>query len=164
MKWNERLGLIGSAIALATGIALFVVAAGGRSDAHGTLATTERLHEAQLAVAEAEADLGGTDLGDAILAARRANQAAVRVGHVTARIVKLLHRSEATVGAMLQASERGASGAIFARDQTRIAASILAAINSYQAAAERYSGVTNRALERVLRALRETNRSFPGGG
>lgn len=159
---RKLLPWIGAVLSVSLGGTMFAIGLTSKMDAGGSLSQAERLHQAQLDVAEAEAALGNSDLSDAVESARRANATAVEVGRVTEQMSELLVDTRSRVEAMLAASQRGAGSAVFARRQTEIASHILATIATYQGAAQRYSGITNRALERVLRALRETNESFPG--
>lgn len=158
---RRSLPWVGALLSISLGGTMLAIGLSSKIDAGRTLARAERLHQAQLDVAEAEAALGNSDLSDAVESARRANATAVEVGRVTQQMADQLVKTRSTVEAMLAASERGAGSAVFARRQTEVASDILATIAGYQGAAERYSGITNRALERVLRALRKTNESFP---
>lgn len=159
---RRSLPWLGASMSLLIGAAMFFIGSSSKLDARATLSTATQLHAAQLEVAEAEAALGGGDLSDAVAAAERANATATEVGRTTRRMATLLIETRQTVDQMLATSQRGARSAVFAREQTEVASDILAAIAGYQASAERYAGITNRALERVLAALRETNESFPG--
>lgn len=143
---------------------MLLVAIGAKGDASTALANSERLYEARLDVARAEKALGGGDLGDAGEAARDANQTALRVGEVTERIVRQLSKVRASVDRITAVAEEGSQSAVFARRQTDVAADLLGSIRGYQTAAARLARVTNEALERVLAALKRTNRNFPGGG
>lgn len=158
------LAVLGSALLLAGAAAALFVALGAKGDATAALRNSERLHEARLDVARAERALGGGDLGDANQAAGNANRTALRVGEVTERIVRQLSKVRATVDRITSVAEEGSQSAVFARRQTDVAADLLGSIRGYQTAAARLARITNEALERVLSALRRTNRNFPAGG
>lgn len=154
---------VAALLLLATSGMLFV-AIGAKGDASDALANSERLYEARLDVARAEAALGGGDLGDANEAASSANQTALRVGEVTERIVRQLSKLRSSVDRITLVAKEGSQSAVFARRQTDVAADLLGSIRGYQTAAARLARVTNEALARVLAALERTNRNFPGDG
>lgn len=155
------LGVIGAGLILVASVGLLVAALGARADAQRSLENARRLHAARIDVARAQEELGGTDLSDANESAQRANRIALRVGHVTRRIVTQLTRVQETIGEINATARRGTRNTVFARRQTDVASDLLGAIGGYQEAAARLSRMTNRALERILAALRETNEQFP---
>jgi conjugal transfer/entry exclusion protein len=138
-----------------------VVASGTEHDAGKALEGSTKLYRARLDVARAEEELGTSDFAKAIATANEANASAVKVGAVTKRIVQLLDGTRSAADDITAATERGANTVEFTRRQTALAAGILEAISGYQSSATRYASVSNKALERILRALRATNRSFP---
>lgn len=157
------------AVVLASLLALTTLAAAAVSfrlsaQASGTMLGQMRLLEARRDVAEAEAALGGADIEDALEGANQANEAARRVGRVTSRIVRLLQPASITADRIAASAEDGLRGARFAGRQSEIAARLLDAISDYQSAAATASETTNRALRRILAALRRTNENFPPGG
>lgn len=153
-------GVLGAALALLLALGLTFVAVSAQRTASGSLDSAHRLFEAREAVAEAQAQLGDTDLKEGIEAGRKANAIALRVRRVTARIVRLLEPTERATRATVASARRGAQGAIVTRRDTAAAAEIIAAVNGYQKAATRYATQTNGALRRILTALRKTNRAF----
>lgn len=163
-RYLPWLGSIAAGVALAVAGGMLVVAVGAKADARRALDNSERLHQAQLDVARAEEALGGNDLGDANQAAANANETALRVGEVTERIVAQLSKVRVTVDRITAVARRSSRSAAFARRQTDVASDLLGSIGGYQTAAARLARITNDALERVLEALRRTNREFPGGG
>ena len=134
-----------------------------RSESRSALLAQVTLYSARLHVETAQAALGDTDIKDALIGARKANQAAARVALVTRRIVRLLRPMTRTADVIAVSARSGLRGARFARRQTEVAAQLLGAISGYQSAAGRYAQSTNRALERILEALRRTNGSLPLG-
>lgn len=132
-----------------------------RSQARTTLEGQVRLYSARQHVARAQEALGDADIKDALIGATGANEAAERVSLVTRRIVKLLRPTTRTADVIAASARTGLRGARFARRQTEVAAQVLGAISGYQSAARDYSNSTNRALRRILAALRETNATFP---
>lgn len=153
-------GVVAAALPLLLALVLTFVAVSAQRTASGSLDSAQRLFDAREAVAEAQAQLGDTDLKEGIEAGREANAVALRVRRVTARIVRLLEPTERATRATVASARRGTQGAIVTRRDTAAAADIIAAVNGYQKAATRYATQTNRALRRILVALRETNRTF----
>ncbi|MGH2755512.1 MAG: hypothetical protein ACRDLB_13925 [Actinomycetota bacterium] len=158
------IGVALSALVLLGSIGMFAVSLGARSDSNETLEGARSLRRARLAVAEAERALGNSDLGEAVTAARSANRVALKVGDATSRIVRLLRETDKAAATIAASARRGTRGAVFTRRQTEIVGDALGAIAGYQRAASRFTGDTNRALRRILAALRKTNEEFPGGG
>lgn len=157
-------GPVASVIALALSATMAVVSFGFAADARDSVEGAQALFDAQVRVADAQDKLEGTDLQEAITSAREANAVAFRVGKVTARIVSFVESAQEAVDALISTSQRGAQSAVFASRQLDAAAGILSEIGGYQRQAKASAGKTNRALRKVLEALRKTNRSFPGGG
>ncbi len=83
------------------------------------------------------------------------------MGLRTDEIAALLEPLRARVGASTAEGRRGIAGAVSARRQTGVAARVLEALAGYQHHAGEQAEVTNRALARILKALRETNRDLP---
>lgn len=160
VRW---LGPVAAGLSLILAGGMLLVALGAKADADDALDNSRRLYHAQLDVAEAQEALGGSDLGDANEAAADANRTALRVGEVTERIVARLGGLKRAVDDLTSISRRGSQNAVFARRQTDVASDLLGSIRGYQTAAARLALTTNDALERVLRALEETNEDFPGG-
>jgi ABC-type transporter Mla subunit MlaD len=140
------------------------VSAGTKVQASGTLDGARRLYAARLDVAAAEEALGGSDLEDALKSAKEANATAARVRSVTTEIADLLASAEQAATATSETSEEAVRTVSLTRRQTSATADLLALIAGYQTSATRFADDTNRALQRILRALRKTNESFPGGG
>jgi hypothetical protein len=155
------LGVAGSALALVAAVVWSVVALGAESTAHDARDGAYRLLQARIAVADAQRKLGGTDLEDALAAARGANETARRVGAITRNIVALLTPTERTAAGAQRSAVRGVRSATVAHRQTTIAARVLGVISGYQSSASRQALETNVALRRILAALRKTNASFP---
>lgn len=149
-----------SALLLAASLGSLPVAVRSRNDASAALDGAIRLRQARLDVAEAQKQLQGGNIKDALVSARAANATALRVGRVTRRILELLRPTATDARAVISSARRGAQRALAARQQTDVAADALVAVANYQHQASRHSGTTNRALRRILRALRETNREF----
>lgn len=158
---------IGTALAgmvAATAILVAFVSANLERTARQSLDGAHELFAARLAVAEAEKELGGGGIDDAIESARKANERAEEVGKITARLVATLNPAARTAGAITGSSRRSAQNVSFTRRQAEAANGLIGAVAGYQAAAARLAERTNTALERILKALRKTNRSFPGTG
>jgi len=149
-------------VMVASGAAFFV-AADAKRTADSTVEQAERLYTARLGVARAQEDLGRSDLDSAITSAGQANATADKVKAVTTRIAGLLEAAEATAAATARTSRRAVGNVTLTRRQTVASGDVLAAIAGYQRAASTFAADTNSALRRILTALRETNRSFPGG-
>lgn len=156
------LGAFLSVAMVVGGVGAFVASGQTASSAEETLDNARRLYRARAQVAESEGKIGESDLESAVVSAREANATAERVGRVTARIARLLERTDAVAASIAASSSRGVRSTAVSRRQTEIAARILAWIAGYQRDSARFSALNNRALQRSLRALRETNRSFPG--
>ncbi|MGH2734156.1 MAG: hypothetical protein ACRDKZ_01140, partial [Actinomycetota bacterium] len=118
------------------------------------------LYAARLEVAQAQKALGGSDLDDAVDAAGDANRIARRVGRLTRRIVATLVPAGRTARSTVGLARRGTQVVVATRRQSAIATGSLGAISGYQRAASRSNKVTNRALQRILVALRRTNEEF----
>lgn len=157
----KRAGSIVSALALAVAIGMLALALDVRVTASGARDRALSLYRARLDVAEAEKRLGGSHIEDALVAARRANATAVRVGGVVRRIARTLGPAARMSAAALATARQGVQQAGAARRQTRIVGGILGAIAGYQESAEGYAAITNNALVRILKALRKTNEEFP---
>ena len=156
------LGASVSVVVALVSIGAFLASSQTASSAEETLDNARRLHRARAQVAESEGRIGESDLESAVVSAREANATAERVGRVTERIARLLEQTDAVAASIAESSQRGVRSTAVTRRQTEIAARILAWIAGYQRDSARFSALNNRALERSLRALRETNRSFPG--
>jgi hypothetical protein len=152
-----------AAFALAGTVAMFAVALQTRSQAGESLDGARALHAARLDVAEAQEALGEGDLSDAVASARSANEVALEVGKATSKIVDLLETTDDAAAEIARAARRGARGAVFTRRQSEIVGDALGAIAGYQSAASGSSEETNRALRRILIALRRTNEEVPEG-
>jgi hypothetical protein len=150
-----------SVVLAAASFAILAVATQSKSQAQGSLQDAERLYQARLDVAKAEKALGSSDIGDAVESGQRANAIALRVGALTEQVVKLLTPLGASTKESVEQGRRGIRNSVVARRQTRVAADILGAIAGYQRSAFDDADSTNAALRRILRALRETNESFP---
>ena len=137
------------------------VATRSKSQAHSSLEDAIRLRQARIHVAEAQRALGGSDIGDAVRSANEANEIALRVGSLTKRVVTLLAPLSGTTKEAVEQGRRGVRNSVVAKRQTKVAADILGAIAGYQRSAVENADLTNKALRRILRALRETNESFP---
>lgn len=159
MKW---LALVASALVCAASAGGLFVAVTSKSQASDSLEQAIRLRRARIDVANAQRELGGSDLSDAAASGRKANAIALRVGRHTRRIANLLEPLGVSARRSVALGRRGIRSAITARRQTKIAAEVLAAIAGYQRSATEYATTTNSALRRILKALRETNKSVPG--
>ena len=159
MKW---LALVASALVCAASAGSLFVAVTSKSQASDSLEQAIRLRRARIDVANAQRELGGSDLSDAAASGRKANAIALRVGRHTRRIANLLEPLGVSARRSVALGRRGIRSAITARRQTKIAAEVLAAIAGYQRSATEYATTTNSALRRILKALRETNKSVPG--
>ena len=160
-RWLPWLGVAAAGLTLLLALALTFVAVSSQRTASGSLDSAQRLFDARKAVAQAQAQLGDTDLKEGIEAGREANAVALRVKGVTERIVRLLEPTEQATRATVASARRGVRGAVVARRETATAAEIIGAVDGYQRAATRYAAQTNRSLRRILRALRRTNAEFP---
>lgn len=161
LSWTAA--VLSGLLALGSGAALTVAAL--ERDAAGTaLRGSIRSREAERSVVRAQGRLTGADVGEALDSIRRANEAADRVAGLTRRLVGLLEATLAETTGAVEASREGASRTVTARRETDLAAQLLAAIAGYQASASDSAAATNRALRRILEALRATNREFPGPG
>ena len=156
------LGVTGAALLCVTGVAMAAIGATSLGSASGARHSAKALYEARLQVAEAQEQVGGSDLEDAVQGAREANASALAVKTITARIAALLHATRDDAEVIGRSSQRGVSTVVATRQQTEAAARALAAISAYQRSATKSAITTNRALRRILHALRETNESFPG--
>jgi hypothetical protein len=155
-------GVVVSALLALGSLGAFVASIGAARDSHSALEGAEGLYQARLDVAEAQKKLGGNSIGDALISARKANATAETVGVITTRIARLLGSTEAVADAISTASRRGISSTSFVRRQSGVARDILATIAAYQARATGYAAINNRALQKILKALRATNDDFPG--
>lgn len=153
--------LIGSALLAVVALGAVVVAFRSKSQAQESLQSALRLREARIDVAEAQKALGESDIGDAVVAGREANEVALRVGDQTDRIAALLEPMQDSAERSVTEGRKGIRGAVAARRQTHVAAQVLEALAGYQRAATDNALVTNRALRRILEALRETNEDAP---
>lgn len=164
MRWTARVAVpLTALLALASAGALVAAAASNRQ-ASGALEGALRVRAARLAVVEAQGRLQGTDVEEVLGSIQESNAAAERVGDLTRRLLTSLQPTAADVEETVASARDGASEAAVAREQTRLAAELLAVIAGYQAAASDSAASTNRALRHVLAELRRTNREFPFGG
>jgi hypothetical protein len=164
---KKTLGWVGAVAAglLATAsIAMAFVSSDVERTARASLEGARELLAARVAVAEAEKALGGSDIGSAIASAREANARAEDVGSITADIVASLRPTGRTAKAITESSKRSAENVGFTRRQAAAANDLVGAVAGYQHAAARLADRTNDALQRILQALRRTNRSFPNPG
>lgn len=164
---RSRMGDVGRWIAaLAAGllaaasIGTLGVALGTHRDAADSLDRAQRLVAAQVAVERAQERLGNSDLEAAVASAEHANATALEVKALIAQMVRLLTPARGTAGSIVDSAREGTENVVYARRQTELVAQLLGAIAGYQGSATESSRRTNGALERVLEALRETNRSF----
>jgi hypothetical protein len=153
--------LIGSALLAVIGVAAVAVAFQSKGQAQDSLESALRLRQARIDVAEAQEALGGSDIDDAVASGEEANAVALRVGERTDRIAALLEPMQDSAARSVSEGRRGIRGAVAARRQTEIAADVLAALAAYQRAAGENASITNKALRRILIALRETNEDSP---
>ena len=160
LSWLGAALCIGLAV---LGIVLVTMSTNTKLRASDARASAARLYRARLAVAEAQKELGGSNLEEAVTSAREANDTARRVLGLSEQIVSLLEPTQATTADIIAAARRGAQGAATTREQAGIAADVLGEISSYQRVATRYADQTNGALRRILRALRRTNEEFEDG-
>ena len=158
------IGAVLSGLLACVAIAMAFVSANVSRTAHSSLQGALELHSARLSVAAAERELGGGDIDAAIESARQANARAKTVGAITEELVATLRPTSRTAAAITKSSERSAQNVAFTRRQASVANDLIGAVAGYQRAASRLAGETNQALERILAALRETNRSFPNLG
>ena len=156
-RWG---GLVLSALLAAASFGIVAVATQSKSQAQESLRDAIRLHEARLDVARAERALGGSDIGDAVESGQRANAIAVRVGVLTDRVIDVLTPLSGSTKEAVAQGRRSIKNSVIARRQTRVAAEILGAIAGYQRTAIVDADLTNEALRRILKALRETNESI----
>ena len=120
-----------------------------------------RLRAAQVEVARAQRTVGSGDIEGAIGSIRRANTIAVRIDRLTSQILGLLSPTARSVAGTISLARRAARNAAQSRRLTQAVSGALAAIAAYQQSASSYGRITNRALRKILLALRRTNRSFP---
>ncbi len=156
-------GLVGAVLLALVMAAALVVSADAYRTGSGARRGAQRLHDSRVEVARAQERVGGSNLDEALASARAANSAAEKVGRITARVARLLQTTRVTAAAITAASRRGSRSVVFTRRQSEAAARSLFAISRYQTIASRSATVSNRALQRILRALRQTNENFPGG-
>lgn len=162
-KLLPYLGALGAAAICVGGIAMTAVGAVSLKSASDARSSAQALYEARLEVARAQDQIGGSDLDEAVAGARDANASALSVRKVTRRIADLLHATRLDAEVIGRSSRRGVATVVSARRQAEAAARTLAAISTYQRSSSASTSETNRALARILRALRDTNDSFPGG-
>ena len=112
-------------------------------------------------MSSAQRSLGGSDIRQALASINRANRTALRISSLTDRIVGLLSPTGRSASGAVALARRGAGSASSARRLVVVISGDLGAIAGYQRAGSADAGSTNQALRRILRALRETNRSFP---
>ena len=153
--------LVACLLVAGMGMGATVVAYNSKNQAQSSLAQARRLREARLEVARAQKALGSSDINDAARSGNRANAVALRVGQQIDRIAQLLGPLQASATRTTTQGRRGIRGTIAARRQTRVAADVLEALAGYQAEASENAVKTNRALRRILVALKKTNRNFP---
>jgi hypothetical protein len=158
------LGAIVAGLVAALAIVLVFVSAGLSRTAQESLNGALELHAARLNVAAAEKELGEGDIEGAIDAARKANARAETVGAITEELVATLRPTSRTAAAIAESSRRSAKNVAFTRRQAAVANDLVGAVAGYQQAASKLANDTNEALERILAALRETNRSIPDIG
>ena len=156
------LGLGGAAVVCIAGIAIAIVGATSLSSASDARRSAQALYDARLEVARAQGQIGSSDLEEAVAGAREANSSALGVKRITRRIADLLHATRLDAAEIGRSSRRGVSTVVSARKQAEAAARSLSAISTYQRSSSSATRRTNAALVRILRALRETNDSFPG--
>lgn len=161
-KLRPWLAVVGSALVCVASLGALVAAGRSASSAADALGGGLRLYEARLSVADAQRQLGDSSVDDAIRGARRANATAEKLAVVIDRMADRLSETQSIAGSTSAATRRGVGDAGVIARQTMIAARLLAALNEHQTASTRYAAVNNRALRRILAALRETNESFPG--
>lgn len=157
-------GLVLATLLALGSVAIAVVSATTKAQALSTLESAHRLYDARLGVMEAQEELGESDLDDAVESAGRANATAERVKAITTDIADLLFSAETAAKATSSTSKRAVENVTLTRRQTAATSDVLAVIAGYQRAASGFADNTNAALKRILRALRKTNRSFPGQG
>lgn len=162
MKLLAYLGLGGAACVCVAGVAMAVVGATSLSSASDARRSAQALLDARLEVARAQEQLGTSDLDEAVDGARDANASALGVKRITRRIADLLHATRLDAEEIGRSSRRGVATVVGARRQAEAAARSLSAISTYQRSSSAATRRTNVALVRILRALRETNESFPG--
>ncbi len=154
------LGLAGAALACLIGVAMMGVGAMTFKNAGDARRSAATLYEARLQVTKTQNQMGESDLDEAVAGANTANKSAERVRQITERIADLLHVTRQDAAAIGASSRRGAATVLATRRQSDTAAQALAAIAAYQRSATTSTAKTNRALVRILRALRETNEEF----
>jgi hypothetical protein len=157
-------GTVLAGLVAAAAVATAFVSADIERTARGSVDGARELLAARIAVAEAEKELGGGDIGSAIESAREANARAEDVGAITAKVVASLRPTGRTAKAITNSSKRSAENVAFTRRQASAANDLIGAVAGYQQAAVRLADRTNDALRRILDALRRTNRSFPNPG
>lgn len=160
MKALRVLALVLSCLLAAASAGGLFVALTTSSSAAGALRSALELRSARIELADAQDQVGESDLGDVVAGARDANTTALGVGEATQKILDLLRPTAAAAKRSIASARAGARGATLTRRQTTAAAEVLATISAYQTSASRYSALTNRDLMRILEALRKTNESF----
>ena len=158
------IGAVLAGVVAAAAIAMAFVSANLNRTAQDSLHGALELHGARLSVAAAEKELGGGDIQGALESARRANARAETVGAVTEELVATLRPTSKRAAAITESSRRSAENVAFTRRQATVANDLIGAVAGYQQAASKLAQDTNEALERILAALKETNRSFPNLG
>ena len=161
---KRALPLVLAALLAFGSVAIAVVSATTKAQARSTLDSALRLYEARLGVMRAQEALGESDLDDAVASATRANETAERVKAITTDIADLLASAETAAQATSSTSKKAVKNVTLTRRQTAATSDVLAVIAGYQRAASGFADETNAALRRILKAIRKTNRSFPGGG
>lgn len=153
--------LVACLLVAGMGLGATIVAYNSKSQAQTSLEQARRLRDARLDVARAQRALGSSDINDAARSGDRANAVALKVGQQIDRIAKLLGPLQASATRSTAQGRKGIRGAVAARRQTRVAADVLEALAGYQRKASENAVKTNRALRRILVALKKTNRNFP---
>ena len=156
------LRLTGAALACLMGLGMLAVGASTFKKAADARRYPATMYEARLQVTRTQEQMGESNLDDAVKGAKTANASAARVRGITEQIADRLHEARVDAAAIGASSRRGAATVVATRRQTETAAEALAAISAYQRSATASTVRTNRALERILRALRETNEDFQG--
>jgi len=155
-------GLGGAIVLTVASLVIMFVSIGAKNNAHSTLEQAQHLYQARVDVGEAQEALGDSDLGSAIESARKTNETADRVHAITTQIASLLESAEVSATATSRLSGQSVRNVSLSRKQTKATTDLLGLISGYQRAAGGFAVDTNSALERILRALKRTNRSFPG--
>jgi hypothetical protein len=161
MKHLRLAALVLSAVLCVAGIGSFFMAAGTLLQANDALEGAENIRASQLRLVEAQKALGGSNLEEALTGAEAANAAAEDVRTTTEKIIPLLRAAERGSGSVTSVSRETGRRVASLEIRAALATKLLRALAGEQDSSAEAGVITNGFLRRVLRALKETNQSFP---